>query len=130
MSKKTFFQLLLMICMGVSTDAFAQKDQFIDSIKVVNFSNEFLQKGKAGKLFVVNSNEFMSYVVVHWKNGYTSFGTIQNGKEVGEWYLYDKKNRLREYIMFGFEGKCILQSKKLNKKGSIIAEFKAITPCF
>jgi len=111
-------------------DTFCQTSTNINTIEVKDFSSEFLLNGKVGKSFIINSNDTLNNVMVRWDNGYFAIGTILKGKAFGKWFLYDKKNRQREYLMFGFDAKCILYSKKMDKQGKIISEFKAITPCF
>ena len=128
---KIFFKLsVIMIVLFGTTDIFCQSNVSIDSVEVANFSNEFLLNGKTGKIFIVGSNGSLNNVVVQWNNGYFGIGTILEEKAFGKWSLFDKKNRLREYLMFGPDAKCILYSKKINRRGKIISEFKAITPCF
>jgi len=128
---KIFFQLsIIIIVLFSAMDTFCQTSTNINTIEVKDFSSEFLLNGKVGKSFIINSNDTLNNVMVRWDNGYFAIGTILKGKAFGKWFLYDKKNRQREYLMFGFDAKCILYSKKMDKQGKIISEFKAITPCF
>ncbi len=128
---KIFFQLsIITIVLFSAMDTFCQPPTNIDTIEIKDFSSEFLLNGKVGKTFIINSNDTLNNVIVRWDNGYFAIGTILKGKAFGKWFLYDKKNRQREYLMFGFDAKCILYSKKMDKQGKIISEFKAITPCF
>jgi len=128
---KIFFQLsIITIVLFSAMDTFCQTPTNIETIEIKDFSSEFLLNGKVGKSFIINSNDTLNNVIVRWDNGYFAIGTILKGKAFGKWFLYDKKNRQREYLMFGFDAKCILYSKKMDKQGKIISEFKAITPCF
>ncbi len=129
--RKLFFQLLVIAVLLFSAiDTFCQNSIKIESIETTDFSSEFLLNGKIGKIFTINSNDTLSNVLVRWNNGYFAIGTTLNGKAFGKWFLYDKKNRLREYLIFGFDAKCILYSRKMDKQGEIISEIKAMTPCF
>lgn len=107
-----------------------QTDSTMASIEMMDFTNEFLLNGKTGKIFLVGINDTLQNVVVRWDNGFFAIGTTFESKAVGKWYLYDKKNRIREYLILGAESKCVLYSKKKDKKGKTVSEFKAITPCF
>lgn len=129
--RKIFFQLpVILFVLFSAMNAFCQNSIKIDTIEVQDFSSEFLLNGKAGKIFTINSNDTLNNVVVRWDNGYFAIGSTLKGKAFGKWFLFDKQDRQREYLIFGFEAKCVLYSKKMNKQGKIISEFKAITPCF
>lgn len=127
---KTLKHLMILGLLICQSTSFSQKEFKIHSLKNSEFSNKFLLEGKKGRIFeVVEINETKK-VIVKWRNGCFSIGQVNENKPFGEWFLYDKKNRLREYLVFGSEGKCLLHQKKINKKGKIISEIKTITPCF
>lgn len=129
---KSLFQLSVIIFVLFSAmDSFCQNAKNIDTIEKMNFSSEFLLNGKTGKLYIISSNDSLNNVVVRWDNGYFAIGTTTiERKTFGKWNLFDNKNRQREYLIFGFDAKCILYSKKMDKQGKKISDFKAITPCF
>jgi len=130
--RKILFQLpIIIIVLFSAMNALCQKSTNIDAINVKSFSSQFLINGKTGKIFNISSNDSLSNVVVRWSNGWFAIGqTSIEGKIFGKWYIFDKKNRYRNYFIFGFDGECVLYSKKMNKKGKTVSEFKAITPCF
>ena len=130
--RKLYFQILVafLLLLGNKDAVCQQKDSIMESIEMTDFTNEFLLNGKAGKMFLVGINDTLQNVIVRWDNGYFAIGTTFKSKAVGKWYLYDKKNRIREYLILGAESKCVLYSKKKDKKGKTVSEFKAITPCF
>lgn len=129
--RKILFQLsVITIVLFSAMDTYCQNATNIETIDTNNFSSEFLLNGKTGKIFSINTNDSLSNVFVRWNNGYFAIGTTLRGKAFGKWFLYDKKNRLREYLIFGFDAKCILYSRKMDKQGEIISEIKAMTPCF
>lgn len=129
--RKIFCQLSVILFVLLSTmSAFSQNNVVIDTIEIKDFSSEFLFNGRAGKIFTINSNDTLKDVIVRWNNGHFAIGTTLENEAAGKWFLYDKKNRLREYLIFGANTECILYSKKMNKEGVIISEFKALTPCF
>lgn len=117
--------LLLIDC-----ESFSQNKWNGDTLEIKNFSNEFLMSGEKGKIFKISSDSTLESVVVRWDNGYFAVGTASDGIPVGKWFVFDKKNRQREFLIIGAGAKCILYSRKMNSKGEIISEFKAITPCF
>jgi hypothetical protein len=127
---KICFQILVgfLLLIG-NTDAVCQQTgSTMESIEMTDFTNKFLLNGKTGKIFLVGTNDTLQNVIVRWDNGYFAIGTTSKGQAVGKWFLYDKKNRQREYIIFGFE--CVVYRKKINRQGKQTSEFKAITPCF
>jgi hypothetical protein len=109
---------------------FCQNNTSIDAIEAKDFTNKFILNGKTGKIFIVNSNATFNNVTVRWNNGYFAIGTTSDGKPIGKWFLYDKKNRYRECLIFGPEADCVVYRKIIDTKGNVISEFKAITPCF
>jgi hypothetical protein len=128
---KTFVQLLaIMMALFSAMDSVCQNTTNVDTIEMKDFSNEFILNGKQGKIFNINTKDKGNSVVVRWNNGFFAIGTTFKGKPFGKWFLYDRKNRHRESLIFGPHAECILYSKKMNKKGKIISEFKSITPCF
>ncbi len=130
--RKLYFQILIafLLLLGNNEVICQETDSTMESIEMADFTNEFLLNGKTGKIFLLGKNDTLQDVIVRWDNGYLAIGTTFENKAVGKWYLYDKKNRLREYLILGAESKCVLYSKKLDKKGRKLSEFKAITPCF
>ncbi len=129
--RKLYFQILVAfpLLLG-NTDAVCQQkgSSAMESIEMMDFANKFLLNGKKGKMFIIGTNDTLQKVIVRWNNGYFAIGTTLEGEAIGKWYLYDKKNRIREYLILG--GECILYSKKLNKKGKTVSEVKVLTPCF
>ena len=130
--RKLYFQIFItfLLLLGKTDSVCQQTDSTKESIEITDFANIFLLNGKSGKIFLVGTNDTLQNVIVRWDNGYFAIGTIFEGKAVGKWYLYDKKNRIREYLILGAESKCVLYSKKQDKNGKTISESKAITPCF
>lgn len=130
--RKLCFQISVVLLLQLSnTDAVCQqKGSNMESIEMTDFTNKYLLNGKTGKIFLVGTNDTLQNVVVRWVNGYFAIGTTLKGNAIGKWYLYDNKNRIREYIIFGFDGSCILYSKKVNSKGKLVSELTATTPCF
>lgn len=128
--RKICLQISVIVSLLLSSiDAVCQQtDTNINVIEMVDFSDRFLLNGKTGKIFFVGANDSLHNVIVRWGNGYFAIGTTFEGNAIGKWFLYDKGNRLREYLILG--GSCVLYSKKMNKKGEMVSEFKAITPCF
>ena len=107
------------------------QDYLIEKIpKSKDFSNEYLLDGKKGNLYIINSKDSLVDVIVRWSNGYFAIGKLQDIIPFGKWFVFDKKNRCREEILYGPEAKCIVHSKKIDKKGAISSEFKSITGCF
>jgi len=123
------FSFLLIIFL-INMVGFAQKNTINDLDNIEHYSNEFLLKGKKGKMFILGSCDTLNYAVVHWKNGYFATGKIVNGVATGNWFVYDQNNKLRESLIFGLDAKCILYSKKMNGKGKVVSELKILTPCF
>jgi hypothetical protein len=125
------FYICLITTIFITVNVFSQ-NQIVttDTVNIKDYSNIFLLNGKIGHKFIVKSIDSTDFVIVHWKNGYFSIGTIKEGRETGKWYIYDRKLRLREYLLFGPDANCILYSKKTDKKGKIIKEIKTLTPCF
>lgn len=127
---KITFQLIIVFFLCISVDGLAQKNVLIDSIKVANFSNEFLLNGKQGKIYIISSDSLTDKVIVRWNNGYIAFGNMDSNKVDGNWSLYDRKHRIRAYYSFYSNGQCLFYSKKLNKKGKTISQFTSTTLCF
>ena len=104
--------------------------QRVDSCHTNDFSNRFLQEGRTGKAIITMARDSTHIVIVRWSNGYIGVGSILNNKAFGKWYLYDKRNRLRETILFGYSAECILRREKFDRKGNTISLYSAMTPCF
>ncbi len=129
--RKLFFRLsVIFIVLFFTIDVFGQNSTKVDTVEIKDFSNKFLLNGKTGKIFIISSDNSLNNVIVRWDNGYFGIGSILEGDAVGKWFLYDEKNRHREYLIFGPEAKCVLYRGKIDKKGKTVSEFKAITPCF
>ena len=128
---KMFFRLSIIAAMFFcNMNVFGQNKINADSIQTKDFSNKFLLNGKTGKIFIISSDNTLNNVIIRWNNGYFGIGSILEGQAVGKWFLYDKKNRHREYLIFGPEGECVVYRKRIDIKGITILESKAITPCF
>jgi len=119
------FLLINITCWGQDTIS-------CDTVIVKSYSNQFVLDGRNGKAYHIplNANYSSSAVVVHWGNGYTAYGRMVNHLEFGRWYVFDRKNRLREFMLWGPEAMCVVHRVTLNKVGMIISESKLLTPCF
>ncbi|MBL0126640.1 MAG: hypothetical protein IPP83_04100 [Flavobacteriales bacterium] len=117
--------VLLFNCVG-----FAQANLYTDTLEVKNYSNRFMLDGKNGVLFILPSDSSKKYAVVRWKSGYTAIGEMKVGVEVGSWYVYDGRNRLREFLTFGPLPECLVYRRRMSKGGRTLSEFKTTTPCF
>ncbi len=103
--RKLYFQILIafLLLLGNNEVICQETDSTMESIEMADFTNEFLLNGKTGKIFLLGKNDTLQDVIVRWDNGYLAIGTTFENKAVGKWYLYDKKNRLREYLILGAE---------------------------
>lgn len=88
--------------------------------KINNYTNTRVLQNTKGNLYVLNETVDYKHIIVKWENGFTSIGLFKNDKEIGTWYLYDKKNRLTKRIVYSENGNSILTIDKFNKKGQLI----------
>jgi len=84
------------------------------------YTNTSILKDVKGNLYVLSQIDDYKYIMIKWDNGFTSLGLIKNNKELGEWYLYDKKNRLIKSVYYLENGNSISTIDKYNKKGQLI----------
>ncbi|PHR42304.1 MAG: hypothetical protein COA32_17595 [Fluviicola sp.] len=73
-----------------------------------------------GEKIVISTRDSIDYVMIKWENGFFSLGSLIHQSEFGKWMTFDKKQRIRKEVLFGYKGKFVLSYKEYNKKGEVI----------
>ena len=124
------FLILLVFLLSYSENYAVSYSAGQDSVQFKDYTNSLLLNNKVGVLIVYNDDRLEKKAFVRWSNGFFSEGLMRDNKPTGTWNLFDRKNRLREIKIFGFNGECILHSKQYSKNGKLISTFNIHTPCF
>lgn len=93
-----------------------------------NFTNKMVLPEQHGKLFLQDSAGSRKFVYVHWDNGYTTLGQLEDNIPTGKWYVYDHKNRLRRWLLITIDGSSVIQRQEFDRHGNLVYERHASVP--
>ncbi len=127
--------IILLICTAITSCNSFKNTIDYKSIKPMiiidsNYFNKLILDGYKGEVSIIDSVEDYKIVIVRWSNGYISIGKMKNNMAIGDWYLLDKKNRLRRYLIISYTGDFLFLYENFSRKGVLENRFKCITPPF
>ena len=110
MKKALYFLVFFLLVAAATYSQTAAKDS--------SYKNNVFVKGMEGKMSLIKIDSIYSIAVVHYGKKYHVVGKLKNGKEDGNWNLYDKVGKLRKSVFF-MNGS-VSQFSIYDKKGNLI----------
>lgn len=87
-----------------------------------DYKNQVLHDNVSGDLVKLDSSIVNTVnIIVFYEDGFLTIGEMKGDKEVGEWFLYDKRNRLRKYVKYGLDSNIVLVIRDFDKRGQLLS---------